>query len=227
MLTRTQKMLSCAGLTLALTAGAHCAELSWPDTAYSHYSNQESLRDVPEVLGSSHALPIVVSESIDDVISVSFNKLTPAEMFERLARAYNLTWYYDGNTLFVYRIDEVQTATLKLSHLSVLDFQKSLQDLEIYDTRYPWRVVERQNIVYFSGPPRLVSLIDEMARQLDVAGPGNSGGRVYTWRDARGVAHFSSTPPEQTSPGSVRVIKLQEGTLSGMPEPATAAFVSE
>ena len=206
-------------LGILLTAfNAQAAELSWPNEPYSHYSNQEPLRDVVESLAASQGIPVVVSDSVDDVVSISFHQIMPAELFDRLIKAYNLTWYYDGNTLFVYGIDEMLTSTIKLSTLTALDFQKSLQDLGIFDGRFPWRVVKRQNLIYFSGPPRFVALVNEMAKKLDI-NQNQPDNIVYRWIDEYGITHFSSTAPNNVSSAQVDVLTTQSGLITGSPAP--------
>lgn len=204
-----------AGLVVFLFAvsGAGAAELRWPDTIYSHYSNQEPLRDVLESMASSQAIPVVVSDKVQDVISVSFTELSPGEIFSRLMSAYKLTWYYDGNTLYVYRIDETQSAVIKLRSLTPLQFQTSLERLDMFDNRFRWNADQDQKLIYFSGPPRFVSLVNEMAKQLDTARARNPN-TVYTWVDRQGITHYSSAPPQLSVATDVHTIQVQPSAIT-------------
>jgi type III secretion protein C len=172
------------------------AELRWPTTSYSHFSHQEALRDVLESFSSSQSIPIVVSNKIQDVISISFKELEPAVIFQRLVDAYNLTWYYDGHVLYVYRLNEMKTKTIKLKTLSVASFKKSLQELDILDKRFSFRSIDRQGLIYLSGPKRFLELTEEMATHLDNDSQSHSvAAKVYRWKDKKGITHFSSAPP--------------------------------
>lgn len=188
------------------------AELSWPTTPYSHFSNQESLRDVLQSLAANQAIPIVVSEKIHDTVSVAFEEVQPALIFQQLVDAYNLTWYYDGHVLYVYGLDEMQTKTIKLKHLSVRSFKKSLRQLGILDERFSFRSIDHQGLIYLSGPTRLIELTLEMAELLDTeapqATPADKGGRntrIYEWKDSKGITHFSSAPPRKRVKGLKRL----------------------
>lgn len=187
---------------------AQAAELQWPATPYSHFSNQERLRDVLESLSSSQGIPVVVSERIQDVVSTSFVELEPGVIFQRLMDAYNLTWYYDGHVLYVYRLDEMETKTIKLKSLSVASFKKSLRELNILDERFSFRSIDRQGLIYLSGPKRFLDLTAEMATHLDndVVQP-NTTAKVYKWKDKRGITHFSSAPPKRRVRG-LRIIRM-------------------
>jgi type III secretion protein C len=187
---------------------AQAAELQWPATPYSHFSNQEQLRDALESLASSQGIPVVVSKKIQDVISISFAKLEPAVIFQRLVDAYNLTWYYDGHVLYVYRLDEMETKTIKLKSLSVASFKKSLRELDIFDERFSFRSIDRQGLIYLSGPKRFLELTAEMASHLDNdEGQTNITAKVYKWKDKRGITHFSSAPPKRRVRG-LKIIRM-------------------
>lgn len=192
------------------------AQLQWPTEPYSLYSYQDQLGEVIRSLASSHGIPIVVSEKISEAVSIQFNRVAPAELFSTVVDSYNLTWYYDGSTLYVYTIDELLTSTLKLNTLSALDFENTIKDLEIFDDRFPWRTVEHKNLIYFTGPPRLVALIHEMARQLDVR-PKQPTNIVYRWKGENGVTHFSSAPPAIFSVEQVEILTMQISAVSQDP----------
>lgn len=199
-------------LLVFFLSGTQAAELIWPTTPYSHFSNQEPLRDVLQSLAANQGIPIVVSKKIQDTVSITFEKLEPTVIFQRLIDAYNLTWYYDGHVLYVYRLDEMQTKTIKLNHLSVRSFKKSLQQLEILDERFSFRSIDRQGLIYLSGPSRLIELTLEMAELLDTevqqktpTDPVRRNTRVYKWKDKKGITHFSSAPPGRRVKGLRRL----------------------
>lgn len=198
--------MACAGV-------ATTAELSWSPTVYSHYSNQEPLRDVLESLASSQSLPVVVSDNVQDVISVSFTEMLAGDIFERLISAYKLTWYFDGNAIYVYRIDEVQSSVIKLKSISPIQFQESLTRLGIFDPRFQWNVEEEYGLVYFSGPPRFVVLVNEMAKRLDIGKPVNQN-TVYTWVDQYGTTHYSSEPPPLDYQSKVFTIPVRDSAIT-------------
>lgn len=203
-------VLICIG---AAAGPASSAELAWPAGIYSHYSNEEPLRDVLESVASSQGIPVVISDKVDDIISVSFTELEPGEIFHRLTNAYKLTHYYDGNALFIYRLDEVKSSMIKLSSMSAIEFRQSLEQLGVFDERFPWNVEHKQKLVFFSGPPRFVSLVNEMAKRMDIQKPPLSD-TVYTWQDRYGVTHYSSAPPALPPAAPVQTIAIQKSAVT-------------
>ncbi|MGF1526674.1 MAG: secretin N-terminal domain-containing protein [Candidatus Competibacterales bacterium] len=187
-----------AALSLALcwTFEARAARLDWPDRPYSYYANEESLRDVLKSLATSHGMPAVISDEIDASVSVNFTSRYPREIFEQLVRAYNLTWYFDGKTLYIYKLDELVSQTIRLNRTSVDAFEQELRELGVYDERFYWRSIPARGLIYVTGPERYITLIKEWVVALDSAPERPQGGAVYTWTDANGITHFSSEPPD-------------------------------
>jgi type II secretory pathway component GspD/PulD (secretin) len=194
---------------------AQAAELQWSTEPYSHYSDQEPLRDVLKSLVATQGIPVVISGRIQDVVNVRFEPLPPGEIFTRLVNAYKLTWYYDGQALYVYPMDEVHTATLQLKHASVKEFNDSLERLDVLDSRFHWRVSEPDRLIYFAGPERFVSLVMEMAKVFDDE-DGPAAGLVYKWTNEAGIVNYSTAPPPEISAavGTVEAIRLQNGPVT-------------
>ena len=175
-------------------ASVEAAELSWSDAPFSYYAEKESLRSALESVASAQMIPVKVSDRVNGEISVNFINQPLGEVFNQLVKAYSLTWYYDGYTLYVYQLDEVQSATVKLKSLTANEFLATLKQLGIHDDRFHWRAAESGKLVYLSGPQRYVDMVTDMATVVDEEKP-SSDGQVYTWVDESGTTHFSSQPP--------------------------------
>lgn len=190
-------------ILLAAVLPVQAAELPWSSAPYSHYSEQEPVGEVLKGLLASYGIPVVVSSAVKEEVSAQFERLPPREIFHRLMSTYNLTWYFDGQVLYVYRGDEVRTGTVRLRSVSVEDFSQTLKRLGILDARFRWTTSPSDGLIFFSGPERFVNLVMEMATELD----RQSHHKVYKWRDRKGITHFSSAPPVQRR-ARVEVIRL-------------------
>ncbi|MEE4379291.1 MAG: hypothetical protein V2J55_17530 [Candidatus Competibacteraceae bacterium] len=202
------------GVLLSLVQ-VQAAELQWSTQPYSHYSDQEPLRDVLKSLVATQGIPVVISGQIEDIVNVHFEQTQPGEIFSRLVDAYKLTWYYDGQALYIYPMDEVHTATLQLKHASVKEFSDSLDRLGVIDSRFHWRVSEPDRLIYFAGPKRFVSLVMEMAKVFD-AEDGPAAGLVYKWVNEEGVINYTTAPPSELTAmiAPVKTIRLQDGPVT-------------
>lgn len=182
---------ACLLLFAACTAAA--APLPWKDEKYSHFSDEEPLGELLKTLAALQDIPIVVSPKVKDVVSLHVIDKQPAAIFQELARNYGLIWYYDKEALFVYKEDEVQTASVSMKKMSPQEFTNSLKRLEVLDERFNWEVSEVDNIIYFTGPERFVSSVLDMAKVMDTQELGRR--QIYRWKDRQGVMNFSSEDP--------------------------------
>lgn len=201
--------LSCVMLGMLWIGSAQSAVIPWKTKVYSHYSNNEELSDVVRSLMSSQSIPVVISDKVEEVVKVHFERHKPQAVLERLSDMYGLTWYYDGHVLFVYSAEEVITATLRLKNVSASEFTYSMKELGVFDSKFKWRMSERDGVIYFSGPERFVDLVMEMARVVDNTGKKPPSQFVYTWRDNEGQKHFSTNPPQVKS--GYQIINLKTG----------------
>ncbi len=194
---------------------ANAERIKWTMGSYSHYSNGEDIADVLKDLMSFQGIPVVMSSKVSGEVNLRFENLPAQEALDRLARLYQLAWYYDGHALFVYQVGETKTATLKLMNITVNEFTDSLKRLGIFDRRFTWKVSESDGFIYFSGPPRYVTLVMETARAMDVKSPGFAAGSVvYRWKGSDGIMNFSSSPPGGDDYPRYEVVNLETGAIT-------------
>lgn len=208
--------LLAASLLSLVTVGAHAAPLSWNATPFSYFAANDDIADVLRGFAASQGVPVVVSDKVAGKINGRFERLTPEAFLQRLAAAYGLVWYYDGQVLHVYRADEMRSRIVKLNFYPVARFQKTLDQLGILDERFTFKPVAEEGIVLVSGPQPFLDLVEEMGKTLDASFPVRATAQadaVYRWTDESGRVHYSSEPP----PDTARAIKTLaiEATAAG------------
>lgn len=195
------------GACLITAANVNAAPLPWSGGVYSHFSDQEPLGEVLKTLAASQNTPIVVSPKVKDVVSLKLKEMAPKDMFEELVRTYGLIWYYDKESLYIYKEEEAQTASVSLKNRSPDEFTAALKRLDVLEDRFKWQVSEIDNLIYFTGPERFISSVLEMASVVDSQRLARS--RIYRWKDANGVMNYSNEPPVSGNPAELD-IKSQE-----------------
>lgn len=169
-------------------------DLQWNDTSYTHYSDQEPLSSLLRAVAASQKTPIILSDKIDAVVSGYYKRQTPKSIFLDILKSNGLVWYYDGDTLFVEREEEMQTGSVSLTNVSATQFTHSLERLGILDHHYQWISSDIDKMVYFKGPEPFVTAVLEMSKVLD---KNVSGKRVYKWVDDNGITNFGSDMPDK------------------------------
>ena len=153
-------------LWLGMTTQGFSAKL--PKTSpYAHFANSEELAEVLKNFAASQGISIVVSEKVDGVVNGKIASKNADEFLEKLSSVYNILWYYDGNTLYVYNGEEVETKIIKVRNISTGQLKKNLQRLQVFDGKFRWKELPNQRVIYVSGPARFVDLVSEMANLLD------------------------------------------------------------
>ena len=191
MLTRIVLVLVCL-----LAQSVMAAELPWSEKKYSHYSDQEPLAEMLQTLAANQDLPVVVSPKVDDVVSMHYKERLPAEIFADLAKSYGLIWFYDGETLYVYKESEAQRGSVSLEKMSPNEFSTALKRLNVLDSQYHWEVSEIDNVIYFTGPERFVTAVLDMAKLMDTQGRDRP--QIYKWVDNNGQVNYSNERPVES-----------------------------
>ncbi len=185
-----------AVLMLLIAQAGVAAPLTWGSKPYSHFSDQEPLSELLQTLASTQEVPIVVSQKIQAVVSLHYKERLPEDIFNDLVKTYGLIWFFDGETLFVYKEDEAQRGSVSLEKMSPQAFTAAMQRLSVLDSQYHWEVSEVDNVIYFTGPERFVSAVLDMAKLIDTQTLERP--QVYKWVDAQGRVNYSNERPNDT-----------------------------
>ena len=192
-------------LAMVFSLGVSATELTWTQPLYSHYANEEPIQDVFKNMLAAESIPVVISDKVEGKISARFDREPVEQVFKKLIQIYNLTWYYDGRSLYLYSNDEISTAMVRLHRISVDEFTQSLNDLDILESRFQWRTAETDGLIFFSGPARYVSLVEEMVKVLDKK---QDQYKVYQWQGPDGDISFSTQRPKLSQQQSLNVLRF-------------------
>ncbi|WP_456728265.1 secretin N-terminal domain-containing protein [Bradyrhizobium sp. USDA 3364] len=142
------------------------APLALPSTPYSYTVLDQDLAAALQEFGNNLNIRVNISTGVKGRIRGRMPDLPPREFLERLTNLYNLQWYYDGLVLYVSDAHEVQSRLLVLSPISFDAFKAALDALNISDDRYLVRAVPGDGLVFASGPPRFIALVEQTLKGL-------------------------------------------------------------
>ncbi|MGV7213424.1 secretin N-terminal domain-containing protein [Bradyrhizobium sp. UFLA05-112] len=147
-------------------AGLHGAELALPTTPYSYTVLDQDLASVLQEFGNNLKIRVNVSPEVKGRIRGRMPDLAPREFLEHLANLYNLQWYYDGLVLYVSDAHEAQSRLFVLNPITFDAFKSALDSLKISDERYVVKAATGDGVVFASGPPRFMALVEETLKGL-------------------------------------------------------------
>ncbi len=140
----------------------------------------QDVRSVLADFSESLNIPISISDGVEGAVRQVSGSFTPEDFMHHLALNNEFSWYYDGRTLHVTPLVEEKTILLQMGDVSVEAFNRTLEELQIADARYPVIMAGEQGLARVSGPPRYIELLQETFQAMSPPVPATEGPRNLT-----------------------------------------------
>ena len=200
-------------------SSAHAADLPLKPFVYKAES-----RKLPELLqefAASLSIPVIVAEGVDGTVNGKFN-LSPSSFLDLMSSAYGLTWYFDGNVLFVYPSRANQSKVIFLRDFGADRIERLLNSLKLGDKRFPLRYDPTEKTLVVAGPPRHLELVDALVEALSAKGR-EDGSRIVRVFPLRFAAASDQTLGGATVTGMVTMLNRIYGNRSETANPGAGA----
>lgn len=144
--------------------------LDWKGPPFFVMTHGMLVSELLKNFGANYDIPVITSPSIRDVFIGRFEKGTPEQQLDRLARTYNLVWYYDGKALYVYKNNEVKSSVITPE----FDTREQLKEYVLQagvlaEGTCQLRQIGVSQSFEIYGVPECVKHITDIASQLSVA----------------------------------------------------------
>lgn len=160
-------MMGAAVAAARLAVGAPGVPIMWKTPTYTLVARDMDLRTALDAFASAQGISIVMSDSVSGVFSGDFREIPPQTFLEKVTTLHNLTWYFDGATIYIYNSGETQTLLLELQYMKAGELRSMLTELGVEDPRFPLKTTSNDELIMVSGPPRYVLLISELIAKAD------------------------------------------------------------
>ena len=210
-------LLGLCSLLLGSTAHSQ-SEIPWREpTFFDLRTNNEPLNVFLSRLFTLHGLPAVMSPAVATGRVNGRFKGRMDTLFREISETYGLTWYFDGTTVHVYSLTELETRLLQVDPLDAPRIDRTLVQMHLKDTRFPLRVSTEEGHILVSGPPRYVQLVSEVVERV-AAAPSRPLAdlevRVFRLRHAKAVDTMVSIGGVETRiPGIASVLNEIVGDM--------------
>ncbi|RQR48129.1 EscC/YscC/HrcC family type III secretion system outer membrane ring protein [Burkholderia sp. Bp9126] len=156
-------------VVLCATTSVWAAPLSTRDAPPFFLATRGAkLADVLRDLGANYRVPVVVSEQVDGSFIGTLNSAAPTVALDRLARLYQLAWYYDGQILYVYRAQEVSSKLIALDLLPSTTLISQLRSASLLDAKQcRVEAIPQSNTIEVYGVPVCIERVAQFAKHLD------------------------------------------------------------
>ena len=143
----------------------------WPkNTAYLFVRNKpiaDSVADFCKMQG----IDAVLSEHLKDNkqrVNRSFEKMYPTHIWDQLAKAYGLLWFFDGHALYVYESSEIQTQIFKIHPLQIDPLLEVIDAMGFYGSNMRIRPMREGGILIVSGTPKMLELLTSITENISL-----------------------------------------------------------
>lgn len=158
---------------------------------FPYSANEASVRQVLSDLSRKTGLIAQVDDSIRAKVTVQNSEGTVGDLLDAALSQANATWWFDGAVLHVEPASEIKTVYLDTLSLSKRAIEREMENLGLFDTRFPLRTTSDGAVLKISGPggytDQVVSLISTLIEARRVrAGNEKDGLGLYLPRVYRG-----------------------------------------
>lgn len=174
---------------------AHAAEEpEWFAKPYAYVLVDQDVRAALEEFGHNLDIPLVLSDKVRGKARSTVRAATAGEFLQTLCSTNGLTWYFDGNLLYLNASDEITTRLFKANALNLDQLQAYLNNLDVFGQQLSMRNGPEGDEVFVSGPPPYLALVQQHVDHLQPKAAAPVVAREHGVRVFRGAQVSTETP---------------------------------
>lgn len=182
-------------LALAAPAGATvAAQPGWFSEAYPYVLVEQDLRKALDMFAQQLHLTLVLSDKVRGKSSSVVRGEQAGDFLRNLCQANGLSWYFDGNVLYLDRDDEVSSRLFTPRDVPVAQLRQYLAQLPVYGERLNVRDSPSGGDVLVSGPPAYLALVQQYVERAHRPSPPPSLAPSHGVRVFRGNSVSEELP---------------------------------
>ncbi|MEN3031930.1 EscC/YscC/HrcC family type III secretion system outer membrane ring protein [Chromobacterium amazonense] len=212
------------------SAGAAAQPIPWRGQPFFVSSRNTPLASVLKDLGANYGLPVVVSPKITEAYAGALRDQPKGKALAELSRLYQLLPYYDGNSLYVYKAQEVDQALLAPAYVGADQLSRLIAQSGLLDgLACRLHPVGASNSLQVSGVPVCLTRVSALAKQLDEQNLNQEQNKetvaIYPLKYASAAdTSYSYRSQTVTVPGVVSVLReMAQGRALPLPDNKTPA----
>jgi type III secretion protein C len=152
--------------SMVFAEGDPADHLPWRTAEYYHFAKNQELKELVRSFCTMQSMDAVVSDTVEDVVNGKFSNVTPYQFWKDIVNAYGLVWFFDGSMMYVYKSSEVKSTVFKMNRDEMRTLVKVIAQLGWLSSNVTFRPLETAGILVVSGPPKLMSLIEELSKKI-------------------------------------------------------------
>ncbi len=211
-------------LALGFTNPAAAENIQWREGVFDLQAVNEPLNVFLTRLLTLQGIATTISSNVSTGRVNGRFKGKASAVFREVVDTYGLTWFYDGTTLEICSLSEVETRLLEVDPGDVARLERNLRQFRLSDARFPLRISTADGQIMVSGPPRFVDMVVSVADKVSQSPTKPKVGvdvRVFRLKHARAVDTTVSIGGVDTViTGLARVLNEIVGEMKYEPVPS-------
>jgi len=157
--------LSLSASPVPATAGT---EPVWRGGAFLFQSAGTPLAELLRDFGAHHRIPTIVSAQVTDQFIGVLPEGTPQATLDVLSERYRLSWYFNGQTLHIYKASEVARQVMSLRHASPDQLLSHLRSAGVLHPQHcVARAIPAARALEIAGVPACLETVAMLAEHLE------------------------------------------------------------
>lgn len=142
------------------------SNIPWRQKSSFQFVKEISLPELIRGYFALQGINVVIDPDVTGSVNGKFEDLSPEEFLNRLSRSYGLIWFYDGNVIYVYPSQKVESRSVEINELGSKKLLETIGGLGMVAPSSSIRLVGPNNIAFVSGPPKYVNIVADIADRL-------------------------------------------------------------
>ncbi|MGF1740023.1 EscC/YscC/HrcC family type III secretion system outer membrane ring protein [Vibrio profundum] len=144
------------------------APIPWNGSDFIMITRGMRLSSLLEALGANYNVPMIIDPSIKDTYIGRIESESPENILQYLSLTYNLAYYYDGSSLYVYKSSQIKHQIVSPKYMQVNSIQAYLKNMGVASSKYcSFKKVPQVNALEISGVPICVNRVTQLVTSLD------------------------------------------------------------
>ena len=177
--TKRRLALCVAAVLMAATAGQNGAavaatQAAWFTRPFEYVVINQDVRGILTEFGRNIGIPVMLTDKVSgrlhgdpgDRTTGNSTPQSAGQFLNSLAKANDLTWYFDGSILYVSADQEFSTQLIDVGGLSAQEVVAELKRLSLMDERFGVRAGGNASTISVSGPPAFIKIVRELVNTM-------------------------------------------------------------
>lgn len=168
-------LITAAVLAASFAAPSQAAN-EWSSKPFVYRADGKKLPEVLQDFAASQSVPVFVDPAVEGTVNGSFNAKSE-DFLKAISKTYNVIWYFDGVTLFIYPSKAMQSRVFRMRGFDPGQVREMLRSFGLGDSRFPLRYNEAEQTLLAYGPPRHIEVVATVIETLE-QGSRERGGKL-------------------------------------------------